>query len=308
MDPFAIHRILHPTDFSAPADAALGVALDLAVRTGADLHVLHVAPADVDYREEADGLALHEEEEQMEEMGEAVETQLEALSGEAEGAPHVAYGLAESRYAALGIAEYARRHGMNAIVMGTHGRRGLRHLLLGSVADEVLRTAPCSVMTVRRQKEGVMDVDHVLVPVDFSDLSGPALEQAKHLAARYDARLTLFFVAEEHVVPFFSDTGIPSFTLKKIDPDIIDHAEEALRELDADTPGPDVPTTYVVEDGQPVDEIVDYAKGEGARLIVMATHGLSSEHHSFLGSVTERVVRAAPCPVWTVNPTAADQQ
>jgi len=301
-----IQRILHPTDFSDLADEALSYVLGLAVRTGAEVHMLHVVAGHEDYSSETH-LKEPDRESLLIRLREAANVHLGALPREQQEALRLVYELAEGKHAAPAIVRHAERHQVGLIVLGTHGRRGLRHLLLGSVAEEVLRRAPCPVLVVHRQdRKAQGPVRHILVPVDFSDHASMALAQAKYLAALHGARLTMLFVAEEHVVPFFSDTGIPSFSLMKIDPAIVEKAGAALRQLDANTGEGPVTTDYAVRSGQPAGEIIGFARTHEVDLIVMASQGLSGVDRGLLGSVTERVVRTAPCPVWTVTPSASD--
>ena len=298
----SIDRILHPTDFSDSAGDACAYALDLAVRTGAALRVLHVVHGREEYTTETH-LDEQGQEALLIRLREMANAHLGALPSAARNTLDLSYELVESRHAAPAIVEHVERYGIDLIVMGTHGRRGLRHLILGSVAEEVLRRASSPMLVVHR-RETPGPVARIVVPIDFSDHSNAALAHAKELAELYHAALTLLFVAEEHVVPFFSDTGIPTFTLMKIDPDIVAKAGEALRQLDAQTGGSGVSTTYEVRTGQPPNEVVGYAREHKADLIVMATRGITGVERGLIGSVTERVVRTASCPVWTLNPSS----
>jgi nucleotide-binding universal stress UspA family protein len=297
----ALRHILYPTDFSDCAEVALRDALDLALRTGATLESVHVLPGPSDYDAGAGS------QESTVRLREAVNRQLGEMSAEARDQLTLEYSVVAGRHPGPAVLRHAEERRADLIVLGTHGRRGLRHLLLGSVAEEVVRTAPCSVLAVRCEEEHSAERSHLLVPVDFSESSRGALREAKQVAARYDASLTLLFVAEEHLVPTFSDTGIPAFSLVQPDPEMVDQADEALRRFDADTPGPAAPTTYEVRRGQPHDEIVEFAHVQQADLIVMARRGLTGEDHPrFLGGTTERVIRQAPCPVWTTPGTAEE--
>jgi nucleotide-binding universal stress UspA family protein len=141
-------NVLVPTDFSDTADSALVYATMLAARLGASLHLLHVfsdpymlptyAP---DVYSEVPAVLREEALQRVdEELGIRVATIV--LSVPASKA--VVTGPA-----AREIVRYAAAHGIDLIVMGTHGRRGVAHLLLGSVAEHVVRTAPCPVLTVR---------------------------------------------------------------------------------------------------------------------------------------------------------------
>ncbi|NBC18456.1 MAG: universal stress protein, partial [Bacteroidetes bacterium] len=269
-----LHRILYPTDFSDCAEVALRDALDLAVRTGATLEALHVLPGPSEY----DGNASSQE--ATIHLREAVNRQLGKLSAEERDGLSLEYSVAAGRHPGPAAVIHAEERRADLIVLGTHGRRGLRHLLLGSVAEEVIRAAPCSVLAVRCDEEQHPSRrNHLLVPIDFSESAREALREAKRVAAHYDASMTLLFVAEEHLVPTFSDTGIPAFSLVQPDPEMVEQAGDALRRFDADTPGPEAPTTYEVRRGQPHEEIVEFAHVQQADLIVMARRGLTGEDH-----------------------------
>jgi nucleotide-binding universal stress UspA family protein len=148
--------ILVPTDFSETADAALEYAKRLAGQVGASLHLLHVftdpyAPAlyatDVYVPEVAAEIRTHGLEDARRRLAERLNAEEQEYF---RGTTEVVTGLTAKR-----IVEYAADHGIELIVMGTHGRRGVAHLLLGSVAEHVVRTAPCPVLTVRGAKGAV---------------------------------------------------------------------------------------------------------------------------------------------------------
>ena len=141
-------RILVPTDFSAPSDAALECARTVATRFGASLHLLHVAEdpyralysAEV-YVPEFEGLRDQIVADAIDRLNGRLRTSdihdLRATADTVIGTP------------AWSIVEYATGHDIDLIVMGTHGRGGMSHLLMGSVAERVVRAAPCPVLTVR---------------------------------------------------------------------------------------------------------------------------------------------------------------
>lgn len=143
-----IKRVLVPTDFSRMSELALSYAVSLAARDGGALHLLHVVDDAVFAAAYADGLyvelpslrnrAIEEAERKLAEVVAAVKTaNLDVTSEVVVGKP------------APSISRKAEERGTDLIVMGTHGRSGLAHLMLGSVAERVLRMAPCPVMTVR---------------------------------------------------------------------------------------------------------------------------------------------------------------
>lgn len=146
-----ITRILVPTDFSDTADAALAYAKELAGRVGASLHLLHVI--DDFYAAAAFAADVYGPiPESLRQTGlRAADDRLNERLPEDErtyfnGTTAIATGLT-----ANAIVDYARTHEIDLIVIGTHGRGGIAHLLLGSVAEQVVRTAPCPVLTVRER-------------------------------------------------------------------------------------------------------------------------------------------------------------
>jgi nucleotide-binding universal stress UspA family protein len=132
-------RILVPIDFSASSGGALEYARKLAARFGASLHLLHVLENDFLRPTVADPQAV--------EAG-ALRQLRELLTAEDHQRGAVPVVL-RSDAVAEEIVSYARSNGVDLIVMGTHGRNGIAHLLQGSVAERVVRTAPCMVLTGR---------------------------------------------------------------------------------------------------------------------------------------------------------------
>lgn len=164
--------IMVPTDFSYASDAALGYARMLAARFGASLHLLHVvdepgswsevyaAIPDIRDRLRADAGR------RLEAIAACLPPPLQATSAVACGAPVPT------------IVKIAEAKGADLIVMGTHGRRGVGHLLLGSVAERVVRLAPCPVLTVREQQAG----QQLAVSADASaavDQAAPVVSSAE---------------------------------------------------------------------------------------------------------------------------------
>ena len=140
----------------------------------------------------------------------------------------------------------------------------------------------------------------ILVPTDFGDASGRALEYAKSLASLYGASLHLLTVVPEPFV--LPDPGsfyvpLPSAYIEGLRKDAETHLQAALDPLE----GERFSARGAVLFGQPSGEILDYAAREQIDLIVMGTHGRGALAKVVLGSVAERVVRAAPCPVLTVH-------
>jgi nucleotide-binding universal stress UspA family protein len=296
-----IKNILFPTDFSRCAAQAMDHALFLAKKYGAELRMLH---AIVLHDEDPHNPAHHFPD--VETIDRKL-TELAAKDMKAAALPHKDSGVKivmdqmRGVSAADVILVSVEENDIDLIVMGTHGRRGLGHLFLGSTAEEVVRFARCPVLTIREMKKErpAEKRERVLVPVDFSEHSRTALHEAREIAALYGARLDVLHVIEETVHPAFYGTGMTDIV--ELRPDIVVKSKAAMEKLFNDAGGPEVKVEFRAVIGRAHQEIVKYASLEETDLIVIATHGLSGLERMFIGSVAEKVVRRAPCPVLTVK-------
>ena len=307
----SVRHLLVPTDFSPHAGAALRHALALAEAFNATVRLLHVVN---DPR--AGGYGLGDAYVQVDQWRSAAEAEararLEELADASDG-PTVRTDVVERAQldVADAIAEYTERFPIDLVVMGTHGREGVGRLVLGSVANALIRRSACPVMTVRDRDEDENQTaapgayETLLAPIDFSEHSRRALHLAKEIAHPYGATRHLLFVAEKRVLPTFSDTGLPGVGVVEMDPEIVENAAEALEAFDNHVDGPAGPCACHVVEGDVAATIVEFAEANRADLIVMATRGLTGIDRFVLGSNTERVVRRAPCPVLTVPPRDA---
>jgi nucleotide-binding universal stress UspA family protein len=296
-----IRNVLVARDFSPCSERALETALALADRAGATLHVVH---ADVLH---ADPYG------QPDEAAGAVDKLRERLKKDVErdrdegarfdpGGARIEHAVVRDVAAAPALIRYVGEHDVDLLVMGTHGRKGLRRVLLGSVAEEVIRWVPCPVLAMRADCALGEEVRSVLVPVDFSESSGAAVRQAVRLARLWGARLDLLHVGETVPVPSFYDTG---FLAYEYGPKFAEHTAEQLRglvdDVVAEAPGAAPEVAAHVGVGQAPSVIVEEAKRLRSDVVVMGTRGLSGLKHLLLGSVAERVLRTAPCPVLVVK-------
>lgn len=145
-----------------------------------------------------------------------------------------------------------------------------------------------------------MEIDRILCPVDFSEFSGPAVERAVRLGKWFGARVEVL-----HVIPFLVPTGLPDFPVPlEVTKAQRDQAALRISDLVAPFLG-EVPIEAKVLEGDPWRVIREEAEGLAADLLVMGTHGRSGFEHLLLGSVTEKVLRRAPCPVLTVGQVPA---
>jgi nucleotide-binding universal stress UspA family protein len=151
-------------------------------------------------------------------------------------------------------------------------------------------------------------ITRMLVPVDFSSYSDAALHYAASLAGKVGASVELLHVVEDPFVGgvFTSEIYVPS--VPEIVQGMINDASARLTSLkEAMFPhASDVETCVVV--GRAAHTIIEHARKSGHDLIVMGTHGRTGFSHLFIGSVAERVVRAAPCAVLTVHAAGARGQ
>ena len=181
----------------------------------------------------------------------------------------------------------AARDGFDPIAMGTHGLTGFEHLVLGSVAERVLRTSPVPVLTVppRAVSTSSLPFHRIVCPVDRSETAAAALTVAQSIARESGAELTV-----GHVVDIPAE---PLTTRPIVSPEDWREFEAELRtRLGADV---------VIRHGKPYREILEEAVKRSADLIVIGVHGRNPIDMLLFGSTTNQVVRRATCPVLTIR-------
>jgi nucleotide-binding universal stress UspA family protein len=301
-----IRRILCPCDFSSFSEKALAHAVELARWFEATVHVLHAYGATVPSPPPAPlapvpgGMPPTLLPSPDPEGHDAAGRELRRFVEPAQKTGVNVVAALEWGEPVTTILERAREEKADLVVMGTHGRSGFERLVLGSVAEKVLRKAPCPVLTVRAEGPARARPTRVLCPFDFSDSSKHALWWALELAAKADAPLQLLSVVE---VPMAVPPPLAVFgTVEQIE-----EAQERTRKGLSDALGdidlskrPAVERTVVR--GKPSTEIVRIAEEEGTDLIVMGVHGHGVVDRMLFGSTTHHVVREAPCPVLSVRP------
>ncbi len=147
-----------------------------------------------------------------------------------------------------------------------------------------------------------MNIQRILAPTDFSELSKQGLTSALELAETFGAKLLLLHVVEP---PTYPVEGImPSQLGTTMLDDLERQASRDLAQMLSETHGSKVEVTRRVVAGIPYRKIVEVAEEEKSDLIVMTTHGRTGFSHLVMGSVTEKIVRTAPCPVLTIRPTS----
>lgn len=291
-----IAKILVPVDFSEHAAIALERAADLARRFGARLHLLHAyelpGPAMTEYQ-------ISIPEPLAEQVRAAASVRLDALRERLEASGlEVTCELVRDG-AADAVESVATSQEADLVVMGTHGHTGLQHLLLGSVAERTVRSAPCPVMTVKADAKRAREpISRILVATDFSEPSEFALDAGIDWAARLGAELTVVHALRLQaplVTPY--EVVFPEGLLDQARDAAARRLEQAREK--ARVGGVDAKTQ--ITSAPAVPAIAELAEEIGADLIVIGTRGHTGLAHVLLGSVAERTLRLAQCAVLAVK-------
>jgi nucleotide-binding universal stress UspA family protein len=195
------------------------------------------------------------------------------------------------------ILSFAQERNADLIVMGTHGRRGYDRMVLGSVTNRVMRTAPCPVVAISKpphestaagqERHRVHHLNRILFCTDFSENSERALNYAISAAAEYNSELTLLHVLEGTPTSSKMQEAIAT-TTQQLDKLIPEERRKALKIKTA------------VRIGKPYQEIIQVVLEAQIDLVVMGVHGRGALDLAVFGSTTNRVVQLGPCPVLTV--------
>lgn len=302
-----IRNILCPIDFSEYSRRALDHAVAIARWYDSSITVLHVysaAPAAV----YAPGLPLVE-------PAAPTAADLEQLRAHARsvldaaqvGDIPVDVVIVEGNIAGEIV---SRAKQTDLLVIGTHGRSGFDRLVLGSVAEKVLRKAVCPVLTVPRAGAGTTPgsavvFTRILCPIDFSDCSTNALNYAMSLAQEADAHLTVLHVMtyEMELTPDMSENLLAYSHLNReaFRKACEDNSRERLKAAVPDGVRAYCTVDALLAAGTPYREILRVANEQHSDLIVMGVQGRGAVDLMFFGSTTQHVVRQAVCPVLTLK-------
>ena len=286
-----IERILCPVDFSEFSETAYDYAHSLARHYEATLHVLHVVRSialDPGLMASSiiENVYTHQAADAKSKIAKFAEKQA--------GDPVRSEITVQLGFAAASILSFAKERDTDLIVMGTHGRRGLDRLVMGSTTEQVLRKAHCPVLAIRKPVRSFVSpqnpgdpvhIRKILCCVDFSEHSPRALEFALSLGMQYSAQITLLHVLEE----------------AREGSEQSDRALESIEQLvpeDARNWASVLPT---VRSGRPYEQIIELAEEAQTDLIVMGVRGRNAVDLAVFGSTTHRVIQLGPCPVLAVR-------
>jgi len=144
-----------------------------------------------------------------------------------------------------------------------------------------------------------LNINKVLVPIDFSDYSKDALNYSINFIKCFKAELYLVYVIEPVIYP--PDFSATQITIPPTDLEVMKNAEENLSQLMKNEIPKDIKATKIIKTGKPFFEIIETAKDENIDLIIIASHGHSGIEKILFGSTAEKVIKKAPCPVLSLR-------
>ncbi len=285
--PIALHNVLFGTDFSPASEVAFSFAREIADRYQAQLYVAHVIGLDV-----FDLIAHDSISGVLKQARDKAQEKIAQLCGSSRNErchPIVAEGdVAEV------LAGTIRRNQIDLVVVGTHGRRALKKLILGSVAEEVFRTVSCPVLTVGPETSlpsPTGNLRHVLYPLEFVPDTSGAAGYAVSLAERYGAALTVMNIREHTRASASVGEPINEPVEHWISSHISPESDLRIR------------IRFERGFGPAVEAILNFAKDSAVDLIVMPIKALDPTVAAHLpkSDTAYEIASRAPCPLLTVR-------
>ncbi len=154
----------------------------------------------------------------------------------------------------------------------------------------------------------MLRLSRILAPTDFSDHSDHALRSAAEMARQFGAKLFLLHVVSTEALESISKAHVPTYPVDRVYEDLTQEIHEQFVKHVPSELRKSLETEILVLPGVPFLEIIRVARLKGVDLIVMATHGRTGLSHALMGSVTEKVVRKAPCPVLSIRPVGVEAE
>ncbi|MDQ7838134.1 MAG: universal stress protein [Thermodesulfobacteriota bacterium] len=267
-------KILVATDGSRYSEKALDGAVNIARKCGSSLYVLNVvelnpefmslAPEAVEKMERDSRTLLEETKERVSQKGITCETVIH------EGEQPYEFIVSE-----------AKRKKADLIVIGTHGRTGLKKLLMGSVAARVIGHAPCPVMVIPLR--GSVGLKNILVATDGSIYAEAAVKEAISIAAACDSKLSAVCVVKgQRPTKYTSE------------------AEKIVERVVKGAAKSNIQAEGIVREGEPYEVIADLAREKKVDIIIMGRYGRTGLTKLLMGSVTKRVIGHASCAVLVI--------
>jgi len=295
-----IQRILYATDFSPISEPAWDSAKQFGRLFGAEVVLLHVVPPLPVLPTKGNLPELYDE------LIQSARREAEAgfdrlLASVAGSGINVRIHL-EDGPPAQRILEVAAKEAADLLIVGTHGRTGLSRAIFGSVADRLVRQAPCPVLTVQPTLREVprREIRRLCYATDFSPTARAAWPWVVAIARPSGAQVDLVHVTFQPV----PDRHLSAEALARMTHML---HEQGRTEAERFLAGSELPREQIrlcLTHGNPGEQIVHRAYEQADDLIIMGTHGWSAVVRWMLGSVAHHVIQAAPCPVLTIAPTS----
>jgi nucleotide-binding universal stress UspA family protein len=298
-----IQRILYATDLTSVSEPAWHEARQLGRLFGAEIVLVHVTPSMMLPLEGYFPPHLYDE--LVESARREAEARFDRVLGSVAGSGLKVRLRLEDGAPAQRILEVAKEELADVVIVGTHARAGLQRAILGSVADRLVRQAPCPVVTVPPAlgDKPAGKLQRICYATDFSPTARAAWPWAASIAAAADAEIDLVHVAFSPV----PDRHLSAEALGRV-AHMLDEQGRAEAERFVEQSGfPGERITVHLSHGDPGEQIVHQAQARSADLIVMGTHGWSGIVRWMLGSVAHHVIQTAPCPVLTTAPAGLSE-
>lgn len=282
----SLKRIMYATDFSASSHDCIAIVGALARRYQAEVYIANVSPPMPYTMATPEAVCLVENQRER-----AIRLDMEKLLHSPELKGVAASTIIEAGDPAEELRRAVRDYDIDLAVLGTHGRTGLLRLLMGSLAEELLRSLACPVLTIGPHISGriasLHQVDTILCPTDLSRQSRVGFMNVAALAREFQARIVVL-----HVMP----------TEGRLNSQVLEAAVEARRvaqRIFAPDVDPRCPLEIVVDFGDPAERILAAAREHRADLIAFGVQQAGASVTHFRNTVAYRVVLEAECPVLT---------
>lgn len=289
-------QILFPTDGSNPAESVLDYAFQIAADHDSTIHILNVADTSRDSLTRIQGEVidiLEQEGEQIvdEAAQRATERGLSVVTEVIQGTPSTS------------IVEYSNQFDIDLIVMPTHGRRGLKRFLIGSVTERVINTAEVPVITVNPDRDRPLTYpsQDLLVPTDGSRGAELALKEGIAIAKSTGTTLHLLHVVETGSLGPDARSILKEGEMTERANTIMTKATETVASESLDA------VVSEIEYGSPAKKIRTYIRENEIDLAVLGTHGETDFSRYMMGGVSAKLVRTSPIPVmWVREPATSE--
>ena len=302
-----LKRVLCATDFSDQSNQTISFGIALAKAFDARLFVCHII--DLPFAAMNGEVQLDPIEQQDRMMDFAQEQLAQLFEKESiDWEPLVSIG-----HTADEISRIVDKKRIDIAVSATHGRSGIKRLLLGSVTERLMRTLACPLLIIKEQgaevpgmKRTVFPPKRILVGCDFSTDSELAFQYGLAMAQEFEAELHLVHVVEPPVYQnvLFSDVSSGLYNREAM----IEELSDKLGRMVPDEARNWCDLRTVLREGKPDEELTRYADINDMDLMVVGVRGHGLVETLFVGSTTDRVARRSPCPVLSVRPMAKDGQ